>query len=83
MTRAFKRDPKRADFFSLGADGVLRVYQFPSFVAIDAVRLSTAQIKEYLDRRPFDQATEDKFRGVNGYGVAESAGRESSDTPVG
>jgi hypothetical protein len=38
---------------------------------MDAARLSTAQIKNYLDRLPFDQAREDKFRGVDGRGVSD------------
>ena len=66
-----KRDPMGHSFSSLGADGVLRVYHSDSFEVIDAARLSTAQIKNYLDRLPFDQAKEDKFRGVDGYGVPD------------
>jgi hypothetical protein len=34
------------------------------------VGLSPAQIKEWLDRRVFDQDTEDKFRGVDGRRVS-------------
>jgi hypothetical protein len=34
--------------------------------------MSTAQIKEFLDRSyTFNQATEDKFRGVDGRGVSD------------
>jgi hypothetical protein len=58
-------------FSNLGADGVYRVYHSSSFEVIDAVRLSTIQIKELLDRGAFDQATEDKFRGVDGRGVSD------------
>lgn len=45
---------------------------------IDAVRLSPAQIKESLDRFPFDQAIEDRFRGVDGRGVSD---RDMFDPP--
>jgi hypothetical protein len=55
----------------LGADGVFRVFHSSSYNVIDAVRLSTAQIKEVIDRWPFDQAIEDKFRGVDGRGVSD------------
>jgi hypothetical protein len=74
IIKSFKREPTGSDFFSLGADGVLRVYYSiyhpKAFEVIDAAGLSTAQIKQYLDRRPFNQATEDKFRGVDGRGVS-------------
>lgn len=66
-----KHDPKRHDFFHIGADGVLRIYQSDTYEIIDAARLSTAQIKQYLDRSPFNQAREDKFRGVDGRGVSD------------
>jgi hypothetical protein len=55
----------------LGADGVFRVIHSSSYDVIDAVRLSTAQIKDVVDRWPFDQAIEDKFRGVDGRGVSD------------
>jgi hypothetical protein len=58
-------------FSHLGADGVFRVFHSSTYEVIDAVRLSTAQIKEVLDRWPFDQAVEDKFRGVDGRGVSD------------
>jgi hypothetical protein len=69
--RSLKREPMGHCFSSLGADGVLRIWHSDSFELIDAVRLSTAQIKNYLDRLPFDQAKEDKFRGVDGRGVSD------------
>jgi hypothetical protein len=68
---ALKREPNGRSFHCLGADGVMRVWHFDDWVVIDAVGLSSAQIKEYLERRPFDQATEDKFRGVDGRGVSK------------
>jgi len=75
ITKSFKREPTGSDFSSLGADGVLRVYYSvyhpKAFEVIDAARLSPAQIKQYLDRQPFDQAKEDKFRGVDGRGVSD------------
>ena len=58
-------------FSQLGADGVFRVFHSSSYEVIDAVRLLTAQIKEVLDRSPFDQAIEDKFRDVDGRGVSD------------
>jgi len=69
--RSLKRDPMGHNFTSLGADGVLRIWHSDSFEVIDAVRLSPAQIKDFLDRLPFDQAKEDKFRGVDGRGVSD------------
>jgi hypothetical protein len=75
ITKTLKREPTGSDFHSLGADGVLRVYYSiyhpKAFEVIDAARLSTAQIKQYLDRHPFDQAKEDKFRGVDGRAVPD------------
>ena len=75
IIQSFKREPTGSDILSLGADGVLRnyysVYHPKSFEVIDAARLSTAQIKQFLDRRPFDQAKEDHFRGVDGLGVSD------------
>ena len=71
LCRSLERDPKGQSFSTLGADGVFRVFHSSSYEVIDGVRLSTAQIKEVLDRSPFDQATEDKFRGVDGRGVSD------------
>jgi hypothetical protein len=68
---SLNRDPLGHSFSSLGADGVLRVYHSDSFEVIDAARLSTAQIKDYLDRLPFDQAKEDNFRGKDGLSVPD------------
>jgi hypothetical protein len=69
--RSLKRDPMGHCFTSLGADGVLRVWHSDSFELMDAARLSTAQIKNYLDRLPFDQAKEDEFRGKDGLSVPD------------
>lgn len=62
----------------LGADGVFGVFHSSFYEVIDAVRLSTAQIKEVVDRWPFDQATEDKFHGVDGRDVSD---KDISDPP--
>lgn len=66
-----KTEPNGRCFHSLGTDGVVRVWHFDTWEVIDAVGLSPAQIKEWLERRPFDQAKEDKFRGVDGRGVSK------------
>ena len=77
LTRSLKRDPSGNCFDNLGPDGVYRIYHSsffdspPTYEIIDAVRLSPDQIKELLDRTPFDQATEDIFRGVDGRVVSE------------
>ena len=49
----------------LGSDGVFRSFA-GSRVVIDAVPFSSGLIKALLDRLPFDQETEDRFRGVDG-----------------
>jgi hypothetical protein len=71
ITRLLKGDPEGYHFFSLGDDGVLRVYHSTTYEIIDALRLSPGQIKDWLDRGPFDQAKEDKFRGVDGRSVLD------------
>jgi hypothetical protein len=68
---SLKREPTGRDFFSIGVDGVLRVYHSDSFEVIDAIRMSPSDIKTFLDRLPFDQAKEDKYRGVDGSGVSD------------
>lgn len=68
-----KTEPDGRCFHSLSTDGVVRVWHFDTWEVIDAVGLSPAQIKEWLERRPFDQAKEDKFRGVDGRGVSKEA----------
>ncbi|GIJ84829.1 hypothetical protein Asppvi_003680 [Aspergillus pseudoviridinutans] len=50
---------------SLGADGVFR-YLTADRDVIDAVGLRPGLIKALLDRMPFSQDAEDKFRGVDG-----------------
>jgi len=53
--------------FMLGSDGVMRSFSGPSTRdVLDAVALSPAQIKQYLDRTSWSQETEDRFRGVDG-----------------
>jgi hypothetical protein len=68
---SLKHDPMGHSFILLGTDGVIRTWHSDSYEVIDAMRLSTAQIKDVLDRSPFNQATEDKFRGVDGLGVSD------------
>ena len=65
-----KTDPDGRCFHTLGADGVVRVWHFDTWQVIDAVGLSPAQITEWLERRRFDQAIEDKIRGVDGREVS-------------
>ena len=71
LCQSLKRDPKGESFSNLGADGVYRVFHASSYEVIDDVRLSTTQIKEFIDRWPFNQAIEDKFRGVDGRAVSD------------
>lgn len=71
-----KRDPTGNCFDNLGTDVVYRIYHSSFYYSssckiIDAVRLSPAQIKEVLDLRPFDQATEDQFRVIDGRGASD------------
>ena len=49
----------------LGPDGVLRTLT-PDCDVIDAIGLPPRLIKAFLDRTPFDQKTEDMFRGADG-----------------
>lgn len=65
VIRTLKTDLQGRCFHTLGTDGVVRVFHFNTGEVIDAVGLSPVQIKEWQERRPFDQATEDQFRGVD------------------
>jgi len=58
--------------FTLGSDGVIRSFD-GSYErnVIDAAGFSPAQIKQFLDKQPWSQATEDKFRGVDGRKVVD------------
>lgn len=71
--RSLKREPTGHGFLMLNSDGVLRQYHSDTYEVIDAVRLSPAHIKEFLDEhvRPFDQAEEDRLRGVDGRRVPD------------
>ncbi|KAF2665319.1 hypothetical protein BT63DRAFT_416886 [Microthyrium microscopicum] len=71
ILRSLKQEPDGHAFTCIGTDGVFRHWNSDTFEVIDAVRLSTAQIKTFLDRFPFDQAKEDKYRGVDGRDVPE------------
>nr|OQO16227.1 hypothetical protein B0A51_16830 [Rachicladosporium sp. CCFEE 5018] len=50
---------------AIGSDGVFRSLTAERKI-LNAVGLSTPQIKALLDSMPFHQDTEDKFRGVDG-----------------
>jgi hypothetical protein len=71
VIRQLKTEPNGRCFRCLGSDGVVRVWHFDLWHVIDAVGLSPLQIKEWLERRPFDQAQEDRFRGVDGRTVSK------------
>ena len=71
VIRELQTEPNGRCFRCLGADGVVRVWHFDNWEVIDAVGLSPTQINEWLERRPFDQATEDKFRGIDGRDVSK------------
>lgn len=71
IIRSLKQDPMGHCFSCIGADGVFRIWHSDTFEVIDAARLSTAQIKAHLDRFPFNQAKEDKYRGVDGCSVPD------------
>jgi hypothetical protein len=49
----------------LGHDDVYRSFDGARNV-LDAVALSPTQIKQILDRMPWDQETEERFQGVDG-----------------
>ena len=69
MTK-MKKSP--SGIFMLGDDGVMRSFTGPSTRdVLDAVPLSPAQIKQYLDMRPWTQEAEDRFRGVDGRKVVD------------
>jgi hypothetical protein len=66
-------------FDDLGSDGVLRVLQWlptppdqPTGIEVyDAKPMSPELIKAYLDRQPWSQEKEDRFRGVDGREVPQ------------
>jgi hypothetical protein len=68
VLKTLRPDPSFMGCFSLGTDGIMRSLTTDRDV-IDAVALSPRLIKAHLDRMPFDQKTEDTFRGVDGTGV--------------
>ena len=49
----------------LGHDGVYRSFDGARNI-LDAVALSPTQIKKILDQMPWNQKTEERFRGVDG-----------------
>ncbi|KAK5130447.1 hypothetical protein LTR08_002011 [Meristemomyces frigidus] len=70
VRRSMKRDPSGKGIGGLGRDGVWRNFDSNRQV-VDARGLSPAQIKQWLDRTPFEQAVEDAMRGVDGRTVPE------------
>ncbi|KAJ4369924.1 hypothetical protein N0V83_005688 [Neocucurbitaria cava] len=76
---SLKAPADRKFFQALGKDGVLRNLCFlptppdqPTGITVyDAKPMSPELIKAYLDRQPWSQATEDRFRGVDGRLVAQ------------
>lgn len=59
---------KRSGICFVGRDGVFRSFDGQRNV-VDAIALSPQQIKKMLDRMPWDQETEEKFRGIDGRAV--------------
>ncbi|KAF7558589.1 hypothetical protein G7046_g5558 [Stylonectria norvegica] len=55
----------------LDKDGVARTYDIDRNV-LGAVGLNPAMIKAFLDRCPFSQVLEDRFRGVDGTRVSQT-----------
>lgn len=69
ILRILRDDPTLMGVISLGEDGVLRTLTADHDV-VDAIALPPRLIKAMLDRLPFDQGMEDKFRGVDGTGIS-------------
>jgi hypothetical protein len=65
ILKTLRHDPTFMGCFSLGTDGVLRSLTADRDV-VDAIALSPRFIKAIWDRMPFDQKTEDEYRGVDG-----------------
>ena len=68
ILKSLKQDPTLMGCISLGTDGVLRSLTADRNV-VDAVALNPGLVKAMLDRLPFDQGIEDKYRGVDGTSV--------------
>lgn len=65
ILKSLKRDPSGKGYSTLCRDGAWRNFDTNRQV-VDARGLSPAQIKDWLDRGPFDKLTEETFRGVDG-----------------
>lgn len=65
----------------LGSDGVFRSFT-GSREVIGAVPFSPGLIKALLDRMPFEQETEDRFRGVDGRHVPRDQWYRPADSDV-
>jgi hypothetical protein len=70
VLNSLKRDPTGKGFSALCRDGAWRNFDRNRQV-VDARGLSPAQIKDWLDRGPFDKSTETTFRGVDGRIVSQ------------
>jgi hypothetical protein len=76
---SLKKPPDGKYFRSLCGDGVFRILTWlstppdlPTGIAVyDGLPMSPDLIKAYLDRKPWNQETEDRFRGVDGRRVPQ------------
>ncbi|TVY83489.1 hypothetical protein LSUE1_G002707 [Lachnellula suecica] len=69
MFKSLRRHPDIFEhgmgIYDIGADGILRLLTADRDVVV-AIALSPRLLKAALDRMPFSQETEDKYRGVDG-----------------
>lgn len=76
---SLQKPPDGKYFRSLCSDGVFRILTYlptppdlPTGIAVyDGLPMSPDLIKAYLDRKPWNQETEDRFRGVDGRSVPQ------------
>jgi hypothetical protein len=82
VLRSLKKPPGVGTTRGLCNDGVIRIMTWlptpddmPTRIGVyDAQPLSPAMIKAYLDRKPWVQEVEDRFRGVDGRNVPKEYG---------
>ena len=80
VLRSLKTPPDNSHTRGLCNDGVFRIMiwlptpddEVTRIGVYDAQPLSPRMIKTYLDRKPWSQAVEDRFRGVDGRNVPEA-----------
>ena len=65
ILKNIRHDPTLLGILHFGTDGILRSLTADRDV-VDAVALPPRLIKAFLDRRPFNQESEDMYRGVDG-----------------